>query len=240
MTWFRIDDAFWSHPKTVALSPQAVALWIRAGSYACAHLTDGYVAHHSCVTVLQGTPKAIAELTRVTPGHEHALWTRVDGGYQFHDWAEYQEESQVIRQRRKDTAARTAAWRAKRKTGGDASHDASPTEYERDEYALPGPGPVPTRQDTHTHRQSHTARDDADDSSQPVDNYQKALAATAARLTKESGQEVSILQAGVAVDHILGKARGEVKDSARYVARSISGNVVGWSNWVHTGNLPTD
>jgi len=240
MTWFRIDDAFWSHPKTVALSPQAVALWIRAGSYACAHLTDGFVAHHSCVTVLQGTPKAIAELTRVTPGHAHALWAKVDGGYQFHDWGVYQEKSQVILQRRKETAERTAAWRARRNAGGDASQKVSPTEHVRDEYALPGPGPVPIDQDTHTHRQSHTARANADDSSTPGDKYQKALAATAGRLSKEAGEEVSILQAGVVVDHILGKARGDVKDPARYVARSISGNVNGWVNFIHTDKLPTD
>lgn len=33
MTWFKVDDAFWGHPKQTALPPGPVALWVRAGSW---------------------------------------------------------------------------------------------------------------------------------------------------------------------------------------------------------------
>ena len=84
MPWFKVDDSFWSHPKLSELSHEAVSLWVRAGAYCAQHLTDGFVAEGTVVRQLW-TPLPVAgEL--VSAG----LWTVVDGGFQFHDWLEYQ------------------------------------------------------------------------------------------------------------------------------------------------------
>lgn len=96
MTWFKVDDGFWSHPKTMALSPGAVALWVRAGAYSCQHLTDGVIL--SRVTPLldpsEGREQHAQELV------DAGLWTRRRDGYQFHDWEDYQETSQDVKKRR--------------------------------------------------------------------------------------------------------------------------------------------
>ena len=93
MTWFKVDDGFWSHPKTLVLTAQAVALWVRAGSYCGKHLTDGYVAA-TILPMLQGTPNDAAELI------DAGLWKAVKKGYVFHDWEQYQDTREAVEKRR--------------------------------------------------------------------------------------------------------------------------------------------
>jgi hypothetical protein len=106
MTWFKVDDGFWSHPKTAMLSDAAVTLWVRAGAYSCQHLTDGVIARP--VLRLVGTAEAAAELVAAQ------LWL-VDGdGWRFHDWAEYQETSVTVKKRREEARDRQRRARASR------------------------------------------------------------------------------------------------------------------------------
>lgn len=98
MTWFKVDDGFWSHPKTATLSDSAVTLWVRAGSYCCQHLTDGFVKQAALRLI--GEPAASAELV------DAELWHVVDGGWVFHDWDEYQETSETVKRRRDDARER--------------------------------------------------------------------------------------------------------------------------------------
>jgi hypothetical protein len=93
VTWFKVDDGFWSHPKTLALSPSAVALWVRAGSYCGKHLTDGYVAA-SILPMLQGTTDDADELIGA------GLWKTAKKGYTFHDWEQYQDTREAVEKRR--------------------------------------------------------------------------------------------------------------------------------------------
>lgn len=86
MSWFRIDDGFADHPKMIALRGHrhwkgAVCLWTMAGSYCSKHLTDGIVSD-AVLAYLGGTPAEAEALVAV------GLWTRVEGGYAFHQWGE--------------------------------------------------------------------------------------------------------------------------------------------------------
>lgn len=99
MSWFKIDDGWWSHPKTLALTNDAVSLWTRSGSWSCQHLTDGFIPD-AAMKVLGGTTKVANELVKV------GYWDRVDGGWLFHDWADYQERSEVVKKRRDDARER--------------------------------------------------------------------------------------------------------------------------------------
>ena len=101
MTWFRVDDGFWSHPKTIALPPGAVALWVRAGSYCGKHLTDGYVPANM-LPMLQGTLDDVDQLV------EAGLWRPVEGGWAFHDWSGYQDTREAVERRRE-------AWKARQR-----------------------------------------------------------------------------------------------------------------------------
>jgi hypothetical protein len=77
---FQVDPDFYDHPKTIGMSDSATALWVRAGSYSAAKLTDGFIAEH-VVRLLSTVPEeAASELVG------RGLWRRVKGGFQFHQW----------------------------------------------------------------------------------------------------------------------------------------------------------
>lgn len=94
MTWFKVDDTFHSHPKVLATEPAALGLWVVAGTWSSANLTDGFVPDHVLPRLLEGG----AELARklVSSG----LWRRAKGGYQFHDWTDYNPTGAQVREQR--------------------------------------------------------------------------------------------------------------------------------------------
>lgn len=102
MTWFKVDDSFYDHPKMFDAPDCAVALWTRAGSWAARNLTDGYVPT-SMLARLCGDPEtAVQELV------QRRMWKRTRGGYQFHDWTEYQptkKETKTMRKKRASAGA---------------------------------------------------------------------------------------------------------------------------------------
>ena len=99
-----MDDGFWSHPKTLQLSPTAVALWVRAGSWSCQQLTDGVVPTYT-LPMFGADEDSAVELVGV------GYWHEVDGGYEFHDWDDYQEASEQVKERRKKNAEKMRRWR---------------------------------------------------------------------------------------------------------------------------------
>jgi len=104
MTWFKIDDAFWAHPKTMALSPDAIALWVRAGSWSCQTLTDGIIPDRA-LPLFAPAAGAPAELV------DAGFWYEIGGAHEFHDWAEYQESSGMVKDRRRKNADKMRKWR---------------------------------------------------------------------------------------------------------------------------------
>lgn len=93
MPWFKIDDGFWSHPKVLELSPEAVALWVRAGSYCAGHLTDGEVKP-SILRLMGANDAQAKELV------DSGLWDFAGGSWWFHDWAEYQPSASATKEKR--------------------------------------------------------------------------------------------------------------------------------------------
>lgn len=96
MTWFKVDDSFYDHPKVFDAPDCAVALWTRAGSWSARNLTDGYVPAGMLARLCDDPDRAAKELV------DRGLWKRSRGGYQFHDWSAYQpmrEEVQASREK---------------------------------------------------------------------------------------------------------------------------------------------
>lgn len=94
MTWFKVDDGFWCHPKTLAISAEAVALWVRAGSYCGQQLTDGFLTDSARTLFGLTFDTAAEELV------EAGLWEKRDGGYQFRNWDEYQPSRDDVETKR--------------------------------------------------------------------------------------------------------------------------------------------
>lgn len=124
MTWFKLDDSTYDHPKLVQLSDAAFRLWIRAGTYSARYLTDGLVTQ-STLRVLQAKSKHCDELW--TAG----LWERVtDGGYRFHDWHDYQPTRESVLAAREAERDRKAKWREAKRLKQIRSADEAPLEEE--------------------------------------------------------------------------------------------------------------
>jgi hypothetical protein len=84
VTWFKVDDSFYDHPKVFDAPDCVVALWTRAGSWAARNLTDGFVPSGMPARLCDDPERAIRELIN------RGLWERTKGGYRFHDWSVYQ------------------------------------------------------------------------------------------------------------------------------------------------------
>lgn len=92
MAWGKIDDNFAFHPKVVVAGNEAIGFWVRALSYSCQQLTDGFIPT-MMVTALgdYGLAERLVDV---------GLWDEVDGGFQFHQWNEYQPSGAETRARR--------------------------------------------------------------------------------------------------------------------------------------------
>jgi hypothetical protein len=126
MTWFKVDDAFALHPKAIAAGNAALGLWVRAGSWCGAHLTDGFVPAPLIRTLGAQTRDArklveaglwteVCNVGRTENAHEtHTERTQnahgsrsamqdsqpvdVRGpGYLFKDWEQYQPTKAQVR-----------------------------------------------------------------------------------------------------------------------------------------------
>ena len=111
MAWFNVHDHMWAHPKFIVLSAEATRLWVRAGAWCSGQLTDGYIPH--AVLPLLGKRQAAVELVK------HRLWEVTDGGYQFHDWADWQRTREQVEADRAAAKERQRKWRESRSGAAD-------------------------------------------------------------------------------------------------------------------------
>lgn len=99
MTWFKVDDSFYDHPKVFDAPDCAVALWTRAGCWSARNLTDGFVPANLPARLCDDPDTAVKDLVR------RGLWMRASGGYRFHDWNAYQPSADDVRDLRAKRAA---------------------------------------------------------------------------------------------------------------------------------------
>lgn len=132
MPWFRMEDSFHSHPKVVAAGNEAIGLYVRCGTYAAQHLTDGFIPGD--IAVLYGSsdtgsrrnpgtgkPETLAETLVRTK-----LWRRTRGGWRMPDYLDYNPSAERVDNQRAAKATRQKRWlESQRRRGGDASQDAS-------------------------------------------------------------------------------------------------------------------
>ena len=105
MSWFKVDDQLAFNAKIVAAGNEAMGLWVRAGSWSAAQLTNGFIPEHMAIAMANGMANAMANGMAKPCGADAlvmaGLWDEVDGGYQFHDWAEFQPSAEAEKEKRK-------------------------------------------------------------------------------------------------------------------------------------------
>ena len=79
MSWVKVDDQAWSHPKLADLSGNAVRLWLFALCWANSHETDGFITRGG-LRLIGGRPKDVRELV------EAGLWVERESGWEIHNF----------------------------------------------------------------------------------------------------------------------------------------------------------
>src|SRR5262245_13804141 len=111
MTWFKVDDSFYDHPKVFDAPDCAVALWVRAGTWSARNLTGGFVPSTLPARLCGDPETAVKELVR------RGLWLRSSCGLQFHDWHIFQPSKEAVENERQKNAERQKRWREAQRNG---------------------------------------------------------------------------------------------------------------------------
>lgn len=99
MTWFKVDDGFYDHPKVKSLPrgtvrKGAVSLWLLAGSWCARYLQDGLIPGHQLEEFGASMKDAEALVAAVLwHGHGHGCDECPPvprAHYLFHEWSAHQ------------------------------------------------------------------------------------------------------------------------------------------------------
>jgi general stress protein YciG len=142
MAWVRVDDTMTFNPKIMEAGNAAVGAWIRLSAYSSAHGLDGFVP--DSVAKMIGNQRDLDAAVRAQLLHQAA------GGYQIHDFLEYNPSADEVAANR---LKRQEAGRAGGKQSGNVRRskneaNASPeVEAEPKHGGLSPTNPVPSRPD---------------------------------------------------------------------------------------------
>lgn len=113
MSWVKIDDGLPEHEKFASLSDSALALWLKANCWChkkANQVTCGFIPERKVIEFCGGSKAKAKRLAKelVTArgeahyGHESGLWVADEGGWRFHDWADYRPESAQTPERQEE------------------------------------------------------------------------------------------------------------------------------------------
>lgn len=112
MTWLKTDDGYYDHPKIRALTLAEYVLH-HGGQVLCARLeTDGVITRDQIDLLVR---KGLRNPTRVVKSLvEQGLWIEVEGGWQIHDFLDYNPSRAQKKKEREDGARRQRESRERR------------------------------------------------------------------------------------------------------------------------------
>lgn len=157
MVWVKLDDGFPEHRKAVDAGDDACWLFVAGLCYCARNLSaatpDGFIpaGQVARLTGLRATRKLAGRLVEV------GLWDEVDGGFQVHDYGDYQQTYEQVSKRRDATAERV------RKHRGNGVTDSDVTALARGRAAGRVPGPGPGVENNNSQGGTDDARDNAPD-----------------------------------------------------------------------------
>ena len=143
MSWVKIDDLFPDHPKVVALGVDAafgISMHVAALCYSSRHLTDGFLPGAQAVRLVLLPPKTAEYIVRRLV--EVGMWEPVDGGYNLHDYLDFNPSRERVLAERQAAKDR----RDRRRSGdghandGRRSGDDPPNIARRSPDVLPSDG----------------------------------------------------------------------------------------------------
>ena len=104
MAYGRIHDEAASNGKLLALSDAAWRMWGNGLIYCQVNLTDGFIPSHAIHTFgvrARNKTKVAADLCAPQIPGKAPLWVAVDGGFQIHDYLDWNDAAEVIKKKRR-------------------------------------------------------------------------------------------------------------------------------------------
>ena len=98
MTWFKVDDGFYDHPKVANLSLAARGLWVTMGSWCAKHETDGEISERQ-LRGLGGTRRLIDQLVEARM-LERICTESAPNVYRMCSWSEWNPTSHELKAKR--------------------------------------------------------------------------------------------------------------------------------------------
>ena len=83
MSWVRLDDGVWAHPKLLAVPRATRWAWVAGLAYSSAYHREGRLAHSELRPIGASARDAGALVLA-------GLWVPEDGGWRIHDYGDYQ------------------------------------------------------------------------------------------------------------------------------------------------------
>ncbi len=113
MPWVRVDDHADQHPKVAAVGPLGFALFVAGLCYCNRTLTDGFIPRSVARTLFEipRVGKVINELEAA------GLWEDVGGGYQVHNYLEFQASKEEVLAEREAVRKRVGKFRQNKRNG---------------------------------------------------------------------------------------------------------------------------
>lgn len=218
MTWLKVDDGFYSHPKVLtiprALRAEALGTWILCATWSADKLTDGHIPIHM-VEELGGTLAGAGALADVR------LWRRLKTEFVFVNWEEWQYTREQVEGNRERERKRKAAQRAG-KPHDDAEVSGNvPVGQPRDTAGTNGVSGLPVQSSPVPRLSTHLSESSPvpETGTEPVDNSD-GLEACATRYGFD----------GIRVRKELAKVLGSIPedDDVIRVATTILGRATQW------------
>jgi hypothetical protein len=101
MTWAKLDDGFWMHPKVVMAGNEAAGIFCRCLSYCGKYLTDGRIPAEVALSIA-GSQKTLDRV--VTTGLLQSL--PHTGDYAVRDYSHYNPLRDEVEARREERQAK--------------------------------------------------------------------------------------------------------------------------------------
>lgn len=113
MAVVEIHTGIITSPKHAPLSADAFRLWLHGLCWSKEHLTDGFIPAVTLPLLHARAARYAPELLRPLVPGKGPLWHEVEGGYQIHDYEQWQETKGRVQERRQQWRERQDKRRAK-------------------------------------------------------------------------------------------------------------------------------
>lgn len=154
MPWVRLDDEFYQHPKVVKVGPLGIAMQVSGLCYCNRFLTDGFIPRSAVPTFMdfseldQAAFNGVGDVCWIAVQKliDAGIWEEVDGGFQIHDYLDYQpSRATVADEHLKKQAAGQAGGLARARQVLEQSP--SKIQAKSKPVPKPNPNPVPVQDD---------------------------------------------------------------------------------------------